>query len=207
MKNTGAFYKPDNTCTFCVWAPEKEQVTLHLITPDDRSMAMTKDAEGYFTITVENVPPGATYFYNIDEKDLPDPASGWQPQDIFGPSAVVDHDAYQWQDLQWHGLPFKDLILYELHVGTFSPEGTFEGIIPYLDDLKETGINALELMPVCQFPGERNWGYDGVYQYAVHHSYGGPEGLKKLVDACHQRGIAVLLDVVYNHLGGGRQLF
>jgi len=207
MKNTGAFYKPDNTCTFCVWAPEKEQVTLHLITPDDRSMAMTKDAEGYFTITVENVPPGATYYYNIDDKDLPDPASGWQPQDIFGPSAVVDHDAYQWQDLQWHGLPFKDLILYELHVGTFSPEGTFEGIIPYLDDLKETGINALELMPVCQFPGERNWGYDGVYQYAVHHSYGGPEGLKKLVDACHQRGMAVLLDVVYNHLGGEGNYF
>lgn len=202
MKNTGAFYKPDNTCTFCVWAPEKEQVTLHLISPENRSYAMTKDAEGYYSITVENVPPGATYFYHIDGQDLPDPASAWQPDDIFGPSAVVDHAAYAWQDQQWHGLPFKDLVLYELHVGTFSPEGTFEGIIPFLDDLYETGINALELMPVCQFPGERNWGYDGVFQYAVHHAYGGPEGLKKLVDACHQRGIAVFLDVVYNHLGG-----
>ncbi|WP_440133687.1 malto-oligosyltrehalose trehalohydrolase [Chitinophaga sancti] len=202
MKKTGAFYKQDHSCTFCVWAPEKEQVTLHLIRPEDRSFAMTKDEEGYYSVTVENVVPGAQYYYHIDGQDLPDPASGWQPADIYGPSAVVDHEAYAWQDQQWHGIPFKDMVLYELHVGTFSPEGTFEGIIPYLDDLKDTGINALELMPVCQFPGERNWGYDGVFQYAVHHSYGGPEGLKKLVDACHQRGIAVFLDVVYNHLGG-----
>lgn len=207
MKNAGAFFKQDNTCTFCVWAPEKEQVSVHIVSPEDRSIAMTKDEEGYFAVTVEGVPAGATYYYTINGQDFPDPASAYQPDDIYGPSAVVDHSAYQWQDERWHGLPFKDLVLYELHVGTFSEAGTFEGIIPYLDYLMDTGINALELMPICQFPGERNWGYDGVYQYAVQHSYGGPEGLKKLVDACHQRGIAVFLDVVYNHLGGEGNYF
>src|SRR5690606_36876225 len=120
---------------------------------------------------------------------------------VHGPSQVVDHNAFSWTDAAWRGLPLKNLILYELHVGCFTEEGTLEAIIPRLDALMETGINAIELMPVSQFPGGRNWGYDGVYPYAVQNSYGGTEGLKKLVDACHSKGIAVFLDVVYNHLG------
>src|SRR5213079_1236334 len=109
--------------------------------------------------------------------------------------------AYRWQDTGWTGKPFQELVLYELHVGTFSPQGTFEAVIPFLDDLLSVGINAIELMPVAQFPGNRNWGYDGVYPYAVQNSYGGPRGLKKLVDACHRCGLAIILDVVYNQLG------
>ena len=200
--NIGAQYLQNNNTHFTVWAPEKETMQVHIVHPTEQKMQMQKDKEGYFHITVENVQPGSRYYFMPDDKkDVPDPASGYQPEDVFGPSEVIDHTAYQWKDRDWRGLPFNDLILYELHVGTFTPEGTFEAIIPFLDDLVDTGINAIELMPINQFSGNRNWGYDATYPYAVHHSYGGPEGLKKLVDACHQKGIAVFLDVVYNHLG------
>ncbi len=191
-----------NTTRFTVWAPLKEKMILHLVHPRDEKWEMTKDDEGYWQITVEDLPAEALYFFMPDgEKDYPDPASAFQPQGVHGPSAVVDHSLYQWKDNEWKGLPLEELIIYELHVGTFTKEGSFEAIIPRLDELKATGINALELMPVAQFPGNRNWGYDGVYPYAVQNSYGGPQGLKKLVDACHQKGLAVILDVVYNHLG------
>ncbi|MBT1702246.1 malto-oligosyltrehalose trehalohydrolase [Chryseosolibacter indicus] len=187
-------------CTFSVWAPLKERMILHL-TESKRQVEMKKDDEGYFSITLKDVKQGAKYFFRPDnEKDYPDPTSFYQPEGVHGPSQVYTHD-YEWKDQAWRGLPFKDLILYEVHVGTFTQEGTFEAIIPYLDELYETGINALELMPVSQFSGGRNWGYDGVYPYAVQNTYGGPDGLKRLVDACHQRGIAVFLDVVYNHIG------
>lgn len=157
---------------------------------------------GYFEVEVEGIEPGTRYFFAPDGgKPYPDPASHFQPEGVHGPSEVIDHSVYAWQDQNWRGLPFHDLILYELHVGTFTPEGTFDAIIPRLAELAETGINAIELLPVAQFPGTRNWGYDGVYTYAVQNSYGGPEGLKKLVDACHAHGIAVFLDVVYNHMG------
>ncbi|WP_255474291.1 malto-oligosyltrehalose trehalohydrolase [Pontibacter qinzhouensis] len=198
----GASYAGNNTCVFTVWAPEKESMTLHLLSPKDRKVKMQRHEVGYFRAEVKDVKPGDRYFFMPDgEQDYPDPASHFQPDGVHGPSEVVDHQSHEWQDTTWRGLPFKDLILYELHVGTFTPEGTFEAIIPRLDNLVDTGINAIELMPVAQCPGNRNWGYDGVYPYAVQHSYGGPNGLKKLVDACHARGIAVFLDVVYNHLG------
>jgi maltooligosyltrehalose trehalohydrolase len=194
--------KTGNKTLFTIWAPLKKRMVLHLVSPKDQQLEMTKDEEGYWQVMVESLPDNATYFFKPDnENDYPDPASNYQPEGVHGPSQVVIHSLYQWNDKEWKGLPLEELIIYELHVGTFTQKGTFEAIIPQLDELKETGINALEIMPVAQFPGSRNWGYDGVYPYAVQNSYGGPAGLKKLVDACHQRGIAVILDVVYNHLG------
>jgi len=201
--NTGIHYHSVEThCCFKVWAPLRERMVLHITYPTEQKLEMQKQKDGTFVLDVPTVEPGCQYFFMPDgEKDLPDPASHFQPQGVHGPSEVVDHETYQWKDIQWRGLPFKDLIIYELHIGTFSDGGTFESAIPLLDDLVATGINAVELMPIAQFPGTRNWGYDGVYVYAVQHTYGGPEGLKKFVDACHQKGIAVIVDVVYNHLG------
>ncbi|WP_205573200.1 malto-oligosyltrehalose trehalohydrolase [Flavisolibacter nicotianae] len=194
--------RKDNRTDFTVWAPLKESMILHLVYPTDENQAMTKDEQGYWRVSVTDLPPDARYFFRPDDEgDFPDLASGFQPDGVHGPSQVVDHAAFAWHDADWQGLPMEDLVLYEVHVGTFTTEGTFEAMIPRLDELKALGINALELMPVAQFPGCRNWGYDGVFPYAVQHSYGGPDGLKKLVDACHQKGIAVFLDVVYNHLG------
>jgi maltooligosyltrehalose trehalohydrolase len=139
--------------------------------------------------------------YQLDGTiERPDPASRLQPEDVHGPSEVVDA-RFTWGESCWWGLPLREYIIYELHVGTFTPDGTFDAIIPHLPDLKALGITAVELMPVAQFPGTRNWGYDGVFPFAVQRSYGGPQGLKRLVDACHQLGLAVVLDVVYNHLG------
>ena len=188
--------------TFTVWAPEKEKMILHIVHPVDEKHPMLKDEEGYWQVTVPDPGGDVKYFFMPGgEKDYPDPASRYQPEGVHGPSQVIDHTTYRWQDEGWKGIPLGEYILYELHVGTFTPEGSFDAVIPRLDDLKRCGINAIEIMPVAQFPGERNWGYDGVYPYAVQHSYGGPEGLKRLVDACHQKGIAVVLDVVYNHQG------
>ncbi|AKQ45634.1 malto-oligosyltrehalose trehalohydrolase [Rufibacter radiotolerans] len=202
MKKVGAVYAADGRCTFRVWDPLKESMVLKLVSPVEQQLEMQREAHGYFSLELANIDPGTRYFFMPNgEKAFPDPASSFQPEGVHGPSEVVDTGAYLWQDSTWRGLPFQDLVLYELHVGTFTPEGTFEAIIPLLPDLVETGINALELMPVAQFPGDRNWGYDGVYPYAVQDSYGGPLGLKTLVDACHALGIAVFLDVVFNHLG------
>ncbi|MDB5232156.1 MAG: malto-oligosyltrehalose trehalohydrolase [Chitinophagaceae bacterium] len=202
MKTAGANFLGNNKCIFTVWAPEKEKMFLHLVSPVEKKIEMTCGEYGYFSVELNDVSPGCRYFFMPEgEKDFPDPASFYQPEGVHGPSEVIDHYKFNWTDNSWRGIPFRDIVLYELHVGTFSEEGSFESAIPLLDDLVETGINAIELMPVSQFPGTRNWGYDGVYPYAVQHSYGGPEGLKKLVDACHQKGIAIFLDVVYNHLG------
>ncbi len=198
----GAQYLGNDTAQFTVWAPEKETMLLHIVHPAGQYVAMQKDIEGYFSATVKNVVAGSRYFFMPDGKtDCPDPASCYQPDDVYGPSELVNHAAFQWTDTAWKGLSFNELIFYELHVGTFTEKGTFEAVIPCLDDLADTGINAIELMPVNQFSGSRNWGYDATYPYAVHHSYGGPKGLKRLVDACHQKGIAVFLDLVYNHIG------
>ena len=202
MLDVGTFYRENQSCLFRVWAPLCKKMILHLVFPEDRKIEMTRQPHGYFIAEVENLPLSTLYFYMPDgEKDYPDPASHFQPEGVHGPSRVVDHYSFSWKDQLWTGIPPEELIFYELHVGTFTPEGTFEAIIPRLQELRETGINALELLPVAQFPGNRNWGYDGVYPYAVQDSYGGPEGLKKLVDAAHLAGIAVFLDVVYNHLG------
>jgi maltooligosyltrehalose trehalohydrolase len=197
----GAILVEKDKCDFSVWAPLKKRMILHL--PDEgRKLEMKKDEDGYFRTTVEGVSAGTNYFFMPDaEQDYPDPASQSQAKGVHGPSQVVDHSRFVWHDDMWTGLSFKDLIIYELHVGTFTAEGTFAAIIPRLDDLIDVGINTLEIMPVAQFPGKRNWGYDGVFPYAVQDSYGGPEGFRQLVNACHQKGIAVFLDVVYNHIG------
>lgn len=199
----GANYIGKNRCEFTVWAPEKKRVTLHIVHPKERELPMQPDEWGYFRLEVDAVKPGTRYFFRLDDNhnDYPDPASHCQPEDVHGPSEVIDQAAFQWNDQNWRGLPFHDLIFYQLHIGTFTPDGTFEAVIPRLDDLAKLGVNALQLLPISQFPGPRNWGYDGVFPYSVQHSYGGPDGLKKLVDACHARGIAVFLDMVYNHLG------
>ncbi len=198
----GAVYAENGTCTFSVWAPGKQKMVLHLVAPQEQKVEMIKNDSGYFYKELNGVAPGTQYFFMPEGvEDIPDPASYYQPQGVKGPSEVVDHYAFTWEDQAWRGKPLEDFILYELHVGTFTAEGTFEAIISRLDDLLDIGINALEIMPVSQFSGERNWGYDGVFPYAVQNSYGGPQGLKKLVNACHKKGIAVILDVVYNHIG------
>ncbi len=135
------------------------------------------------------------------DRERPDPASRFQPHGVHGPSRIVDPHAYKWNDRDWRGVPQRDLVIYELHVGTFTREGTFDAVIERLEDLVDLGVNAIELMPVAEFPGTRNWGYDGVHLFAPQSSYGGPDGLKRLVDACHGAGLGCVLDVVYNHLG------
>ncbi len=184
---------------FCVWAPFAEQVDAHLL--ENRShLALARSGE-YFTAIVDSDLTGCRFRYRIDGGDeYPDPASRWQPDGVHGPSAILPQ-IFEWSDHAWHGLDLKDYIFYELHVGTFSVKGTFDGVKERLEELRDLGITAIELMPVVEFPGSRNWGYDGVYPFAVHHAYGGAVELKRLIDACHGFGMAVVLDVVYNHLG------
>ncbi len=197
----GSHYLGDRQCVFTLWAPLLKQAAVHLVAPEDRLVPMTRDQRGYWRATVTDIEPGALYFYRWDgETDRPDPVSYSQPQGVHGPSRVVDQ-AFAWTDAGWQPPPLTQWVMYELHVGTFTPEGTFDAIIPRLPELRELGVNALELLPVAQCPGDRNWGYDGVYPYAAQHAYGGVEGLKRLVDACHREGLAVIMDVVYNHLG------
>ncbi len=188
---------------FRVWAPFANVMAVELVDQDRMAIPMQRSAQGYFDATVEGLGPRARYRYLVEGKlARPDPASRFQPDGVHGPSVVIDPESFGWTDAAWRGMPLNDMIIYELHVGTFTQEGTFEAIIPHLSYLKDTvGITAIELMPVAQFPGGRNWGYDGVYPFAPQSTYGGPDGLKRLVDACHAMGLAVILDVVYNHLG------
>ena len=198
----GASWLGARRCRFCLWAPSVERVELRLLSPGERVLPLARNGCGYHEGVVEDLQPGALYVYRLDgARERPDPASRFQPQGVHGPSQVIDPAAYHWSDAGWTGTALEDFVLYEIHVGTFTAEGTFDAIIPNLDDLKELGVTAIDLMPVAQFPGTRNWGYDGVFPYAVQASYGGPEGLKQLVDACHQRGLAAVLDIVYNHAG------
>ncbi len=197
----GATYLGRNRTRFLVWAPWAKRLEVHLVAPREAVFPLERGERGYFQAILEGVGPGSLYFYRIDgDRDRPDPASRFQPRDVHGPSQVADPE-FLWEDRWWFGLPLQDYLIYELHVGAFTAEGTFEAIIAHLDDLKDLGVTALEIMPVAQFPGNRNWGYDGAFPYAVQTSYGGPPGLKKLVNACHLKGLAVVLDVVYNHLG------
>ena len=184
-----------------MWAPLKENVEL-LLTGKNKKISLQKDEWGYWTATTADLQPGDLYQFIIEgDQTLPDPASLSQPQGVHGPSQAIDVSTFKWSDEGWKNPDLESYIMYELHTGAFTPEGTFGGIEGKLHYLKELGVNAIEIMPVAQFPGGRNWGYDGVFPYAVQDSYGGAEGLQKLVNACHQKGIAVVLDVVYNHMG------
>jgi maltooligosyltrehalose trehalohydrolase len=197
----GATYLGHRQTRFRVWAPGAQRVDLQLLTPRNRSIRLRPEPRGYHVAEVHGVRPGDRYLFRLDgDAERPDPASRRQPLGVHGPSEVVE-PSFEWTDTSWSGRPLRDLRFYELHVGTFSPQGTFDGVIERLADLRDLGVTAIELMPVAQFPGDRNWGYDGVYPFAVQHSYGGPAGLKRLVNACHALGLAVVLDVVYNHLG------
>ena len=187
------------TLTFKVWAPGQERVEL---LAGGRRHPMTPTQRGWWEAEGVAAEPGMRYGYSLDGGDVrPDPRSPSQPDGVFGLSEVVDHAAHAWGDAGWRGLPLAGSVLYELHVGTFSPQGTFDGVIERLPHLVELGIDLVELMPVAEFDGARGWGYDGVDLFAPHHAYGGPAGLKRLVDACHAAGLGVVLDVVYNHLG------
>jgi len=198
----GASYGADGRCLFAVWAPGRKRVELRLHGSEEAFIPLRGEDRGYWRVALENIFPGALYTYRLDGRvERPDPASHSQPQGVHGPSQIVDHGDFCWQDDDWRGIEPSRMILYEFHPGTFTPEGSLDAVIPRLDALRETGINTLEIMPVSQFPGDRNWGYDGVYPFAVQSSYGGPRSLKRLVSACHERGMAVILDVVYNHLG------
>jgi len=198
----GAQYLGNGRCEFILWAPFLKSVSVKIVSPMERIIPMGKDESGYWKIKVDDVFHGTLYLYRLEnEKDRPDPASQFQPEGVHGSSRVIDHNSFNWEDESWRGIDLSEMIIYELHAGALTTEGTFDGVIAKLDEIRDLGINAIELMPVAQFPGERNWGYDGVYPFAVQNSYGGPEGLKRLVNECHKKGIAVVLDVVYNHLG------
>jgi maltooligosyltrehalose trehalohydrolase len=200
-KPLGAAILSSGRCSFLVWAPRAKQVEVCSADSSHRSIPMKSLPFGYFHAEADGLEVGAEYKYKLDgTKERPDPASRFQPRGVHGPSQVVSSH-FGWNDHLWRGIPLSRYVIYEIHVGTFTPEGAFDSIIPQLQVLKDLGITAIELMPIGQFPGNRNWGYDGVYPFAVQNSYGGREGFKRLVDACHNHGIAVVLDVVYNHLG------
>ena len=183
-----------------LWAPLARKAAL--IRNETETIPLALKEGGYWEAQSPTLKAGDRYRFSIDDKDpLPDPASLFQPEGVHGPSEVVDLGAWTWSDEKWQNPPLSEYLLYELHTGTFSSEGTFAGIEARLDHLVNLGVNAIEIMPVAQFPGSRNWGYDGVYPFAVQNSYGGARGLQQLVDACHRKGLAVVLDVVYNHLG------
>ncbi|HEX5229115.1 MAG TPA: malto-oligosyltrehalose trehalohydrolase [Bryobacteraceae bacterium] len=195
----GANPFPGGGVQFRVWAPEVQGLSLCLA--DRPAMAMHRDGED-FKLLVPEARPGDNYsFLFSDGRTHPDPMSRSQPHGVHGPSEIIDPDAFAWADQDWCGIPLRDYILYELHIGTFTPQGTFGAAIGKLDHLKDLGITAVELMPVGEFPGARNWGYDQVDLFAPHSAYGGAKGLKRLVDACHRAGLAVVMDVIYNHVG------
>jgi len=187
---------------FKVWAPRASSLSLRVV-GESNDLPMIPEKNGFYTLFVKGLEPGARYLYVLDGGyERPDPVSRFQPEGVHGPSEVIDPNTFPWEDRDWEGMPLEELIVYEIHTGTFTREGSFVAIIPSLDYLKnDLGVTAIELMPVAQFPGERNWGYDGTYLYAPQNSYGGPRGLKTLIQACHQKGLAFILDVVYNHLG------
>lgn len=191
-------------CEFRLWAPYAQQVEIQLwrkSTDAAREFLMERAGEGHFVLQTF-AEPGDRYFYRVDQRQpVPDPISRLLPEGVHGRTEIIDPAEFKWSDTQWRGLPLRDYVIYELHIGTFTRKGTFDAAIDKLVYLKKLGVTVLEIMPVAAFPGIRNWGYDGVSPYAVQASYGGPEGLRRLVDAAHDLGMGVILDVVYNHLG------
>ena len=198
-RNIGINFISDKQAAIRIWSPLSEKVEFSII--DGKSLKLDKAEKGYWELTTGKINPGDRYIFKIDDKEYPDITSLSQPDGVHESSEAIDLSAFQWSDQNWQNHPLEEYIIYELHTGTFSAEGTFKGIEDKLEYLKALGVNAIEIMPVAQFPGDRNWGYDGVYPFAVQHSYGGPVALQNLVNTCHNNGIAVILDVVYNHLG------
>lgn len=200
----GASVVAPGRVAFRAWAPNVSKIQVKVL-PDaggTRVYEMERDGKGYHSVAAEPVFPGDRYWYILDGKqERPDPLSRFQPEGVHGPSQVVNPEAFAWTDQSWKGIAHADLILYEAHLGTFTPQGTFQAAVEKLPYLKNLGVTCLEIMPLAQFPGRRNWGYDGAYLFAVQNSYGGPEDFKHLVNEAHRLGIAVALDVVYNHLG------
>src|SRR5262249_25249101 len=194
MRRLGAVPCGDGTVEVCVWAPGARSV----LVGSEEDAELERDGEYWSGRFV-----GDDYLLVVDGEEWPDPCSRWQPKGVTGSSRVLDIAAFEWSDAGWTGVGLDELVIYELHVGTFSEEGTFDGILPRLRELRELGVTAIELMPVATFPGERGWSYDGLYTYAAHPAYGGPSGLARLVDAAHADGLGVILDVVYNHVGPG----
>jgi maltooligosyltrehalose trehalohydrolase len=204
----GARPQGDGRCRFTVWAPAASTVDVELGHDPVRVVRLDPVGDGYHRAEVGECPPGTRYRYVLDGVGRhPDPASRWQPDGVHGPSAVVDTGSHPWKDAGFVPPAPWRYVLYELHVGTFTASGTFDGAVPFLDELVDLGVTAVEPLPVAQFPGRRNWGYDGVLPFAVQDSYGGPAAFQRFVDACHQRGLAVVLDVVYNHLGPEGNIF
>lgn len=200
-RTLGVNFNEEGDALITIWAPLQHKVEL-ILSKDNTAIPLEMDAFGYWQTITPLLKEGDLYKILLGgEQVVPDPASVSQPDGVHGFSKAINIQKFVWNDNNWNNLLLEDYILYELHVGTFTPEGTFEALKQKLPYLKELGINAIEMMPVSQFPGDRNWGYDGVFPYAIQNSYGGAEGLKDLVDTCHENGIAVVLDVVYNHLG------
>ena len=203
----GAECQRDGRVRFRLWAPSAKQVSVRLQGSDGSAsetavLPMNANRDGWFELIADGAGSGSRYKYVIDGRvEVPDPASRFQPSDVHGPSEVVDPYAFDWQDASWKGKPWHHAVIYELHVGTFSPEGTFAGVEKRLDHLAALGVTAVELMPLADFPGRRNWGYDGVYQFAPDSQYGRLEDLKRLVQTAHAKGLMMFLDVVYNHFG------
>ncbi len=199
-RNPLGAYVTDQGVEFRVWAPKAEGVDVLL--GNGRTFSLDKDAGGYFSGVTSSAIPGMTYRYRLDGgRDFPDPCSRFQPEGPHGSSQIVDSSAYRWRDEDWPGVKMAGQVIYELHIGAFTKEGTFEAAIQELDGLKHLGVTLLELMPIAEFPGRWNWGYDGVCLFAPSHMYGDYDGLKRFVEAAHKRGLGVILDVVYNHFG------
>jgi maltooligosyltrehalose trehalohydrolase len=182
-----------------VWAPNAAKVALEI---NNQRLPMDSGQKGWWSVDTEHTAPGVDYAIVLDDgQALPDPRSAWQPYGVHGPSRIVDHSTFRWGDEHWNPPPLSSAVIYELHIGTFTPAGIFQSAIERLSHLADLGVTHVELMPVAEFSGNRGWGYDGVDLFAPHHAYGGPDALKTLVDNCHAQGLAVMLDVVYNHFG------
>ena len=198
----GANRRADGDWEFSVWAPERHKIAIHLLGTHERFIPMTKNQCGYYQGHLSDIEPESRYVYQLDDlQEYPDPASRFQPDGVHGPSEIIDLVAFQWTDANWRAPSLQESIFYELHVGTYTKKESLDEVCSHLAELADLGVTTIELMPVAQFPGSRNWGYDGVYPFAVQNSYGGPLALQRLVNAAHAQGLAVALDVVYNHLG------
>jgi malto-oligosyltrehalose trehalohydrolase len=197
----GPEIRADGSVRFRLWAPACDRVEL-LLCGEPAPLAMDRATDGWHEWIAKRARPGTRYRFRLpDGLEVPDPASRYQPEDVHGPSEIVDTASWHWSGTAWHGRPWREAVMYELHLGAFTREGTFRSAIGKLDHLVELGVTAIEIMPIADFPGRRNWGYDGVLPYAPDSSYGRPEDFKALIEAAHARGIMVILDVVYNHFG------